>query len=109
MNDICLKFSTLEPCFADLAASPELVQLKTSTPTAPDQQQARIIDQHPSLCPRLLYQAPLNRPGQARLSPPNFRLQRLNQQQHFGGFFVVQPRILGEGAVAAAGGDRLEG
>ena len=51
----------------------------------------------------------MDRPGQPRHSPPNFRLQRLDQQQYFGGFFVVQPRILGEGAVAAAGGDCLEG
>ena len=63
----------------------------------------------PIPCPRLLYLAPLERPGQSRLSPPSFRLQRLDQQQHFGGFFIVQARILGEGAVAAAGGDRLEG
>jgi len=76
---------------------------------AQDQRRARINDQNPSLAPHLLYLTALDRPGQARFLPPNFRLQRLDQQQHFGGFSIAQARILGEGPVAAAGGDGLEG
>lgn len=36
-------------------------------------------------------------------------LQRLDQEQDFGGHRVVQIRRIGKGAVAAAGDDGLEG
>jgi hypothetical protein len=105
-------------------------------PNAPDQKRASILAKKLSLAPGFwiwLLDAPLqqsiattyrklphakrwmpviaalDRPGQARLSSARFSLQRLDQHQHFGGFFVEQTRILREGAVAAAGGDRLEG
>jgi hypothetical protein len=51
--------------------------------------------------------APASQPSATATS---FRpLQRLDQQQHFGGLVITEVRILGEGAVAAVGGDRLEG
>ncbi len=106
-----------------------------SPSNAPDQKRARIFDQTPSLAPGFwiwLLDAPLqqnianaysklphakrqmpviaalDRPGQARLSSACFRLQRLDQQQHFGSLLITEARILGEGSVAAAGGDGLE-
>jgi hypothetical protein len=103
---------------------------------APDQKRARIFNQNTSIAPVFwiwLLAAPmqrsiakayrkvvlsmrwmpdiavLNRPGHARLSSTWFCLQRLDQQQHFGGLVITEARILGKAAVAAAGGDRLEG